>query len=236
MILIPAGTFTMGCVPGDAHCKEDERPPHPVMLGAFYMDATEVTVGEYGKCVDAGRCMRPNADGGICNWGRRTERNGHPVNCVDWNMAAAYCEWKGGRLPSEAEWEYAARGGHEGWTYPWGGEPADCGRAVMFCNRNKQAGGWERSTAPVGSKEANGYGLYDMAGNVSEWCSDWFDEDYYSRSPSADPSGAPSGRYRVRRGGSWDDASSFLRISRRHWLPPDQWIPDVGFRCVRSAR
>jgi len=230
MVRILGGTFMMGCVSGDNLCEGDERPPHPVTLKSFDMDRTEVTVEDFGRCVNAGRCAEPNSHE-PCNGGR-AERNTHPINCVDWNQAKAYCEWAGKRLPSEAEWEYAARGGLSGRIYPWGNEPADCSRAVLDDERN---GCGKYATWPAGSKAANGFGLYDMAGNVGEWCSDWYDAKAYSQTPSPDPQGASAGHYRVFRGGSWDDSPPYLRVSRRNRLNPDDWINDIGFRCARSV-
>ncbi len=195
MVLIPGGTFWMGCVPGDGECFGDEKPRHQVTVSPFWMDTHEVTVAQYEECVNAGVCKVPFVDEGgeYYNWGRPGRRN-HPVNGVDWSDAVGYCEWRGKRLPTEAEWEYAARGGKEG--------EVRYGQLDSVAWYEGNSGG---RTHPVGQKLPNGYGLYDMLGNVWEWCWDWYDDGYYGRSPSRDPRGPESGTSRVLRGGSWYD-------------------------------
>lgn len=175
--------------------------------------------------------------------GRRTSLDGlaaHPVVHVSWNDAIAYCAWAGRRLPSEAEWEYAARGGIRGARYPWGDAEVDAGgwRANIFQGefpqRNSGEDGW-LTTAPVRTFEPNGYGLWQMVGNVWEWCSDWFDPRYYSRSPGADPRGAARGNARVLRGGSYLCHSSYCnryRNSARSSNTPDSSMGNAGFRTV----
>lgn len=153
------------------------------------------------------------------NWGK-SGRSDHPVNGVNWNHAKSYCEWSGGRLPTEAEWEYAARGGREAEKYPWGNQWV-CGKA-NFCDSNCGES-WKdgtcndgyKGTGRVGSYDPNGYGLYDMAGNVFEWCSDWYGEKYYGSSPSSNPHGPSTGAYRVLRCGSRFDGPRFLRSTYR---------------------
>lgn len=231
MVLIPAGEFMMGCAPGDGDCANDEKPYHRVYLDAYYIDKHEVTVVEYKKCVDAGACKRPGT-GKYCNWDVSGREN-HPVNCVDWNQADAYCSWAGKRLPTEAEWEKAARG-TDGRIYPWGNERASCKYAVMD---ERGYGCGRGSTWPVCSKpEGNSpYGLCDMAGNVLEWVNDLFDENYYSSSTSRNPSG-PSSGYRLLRGGSWrGNNPKYFRASNRYWDFPVSRLAVNGFRCVRQV-
>jgi len=222
MALIPAGDFLMGCSPGDGECEAIEKPAHKVWLSEFWMDATEVTVAAYKKCVVAGKCSTPKT-GGSCTWST-AEKDQHPVNCVDWDQARAFCAWAGKRLPTEAEWEKAARGGQTSARY---GELD----AVAWYDKNSGGG-----THPVGKKQPNAFGLHDMLGNVWEWCADWYDEGYYKGSPGRDPAGPGSGQFRVLRGGSWfDKAGGRVRSSARGWLLPVFWSDDFGFRCAGSA-
>jgi formylglycine-generating enzyme required for sulfatase activity len=199
MVEIPAGKFMMGCNSAvDTECYSDESPYHEVNLSAFKIDKYEVTAGQYKACVDAGKCMAADT-GGSCNYGS-SGRDLHPINCVDWTQANAYCQWAGKRLPTEAEWEKAARG-TDGRKYPWGNTGLDCDHAVMSVSPCSNS-----STQPVGSKPlgASPYGAEDMIGNVWEWASDWYSSSYYSSSPANDPQGPASGTYRVVRGGSWN--------------------------------
>ena len=216
MVLIPAGSFQMGSNDGES----DEKPVHTVQISSFYMDKYEVTNGDYKKCVDAGSCLAPESDKNytrIRYYGDSWYDN-HPVIWVDWNQAKAYCEWKQGRLPTEAEWEYAARGGLSGARYPNGDSIANYSGS---------------DTVKVGSYSPNGYGLYDMAGNISEWVSDWWDENYYQNSPPRDPQGPSNGEYRVVRGGSFSSYSDALRVSYRYRDYATYGYYYGGFRCAR---
>jgi len=223
MVYVPAGEFIMG-----SHQRSNEQPVHAVYLDAFYIDKTEATNAQYRACVEAGLCRAPT----ICDWGEPTYEDpskiDHPVVCVSWNDAKAYCEWAGKRLPTEAEWEKAARG-TDGRTYPWG-EGIDCDRA--------QYSGCGGQTVPVGSKPKGGspYGALDMAGNVWEWVADWYDSGYYSRSPERNPLGPDSGELRVLRGGSWVYIPTSVRCAIRDWYIPDKRSSGVGFRCVRGSQ
>lgn len=233
MVVIPPGTFMMGCTSGDSACNLDEFPAHRVVVGAFYLDQTEVTVDAFGQCVSEGKCTAPKSheEAAYCNWGR-TDRGSHPVNCVEWGQAKAYCEWAGKRLPTEAEWEYAARGGRNDWNYPWGDEPADCRRAVISVMGD---GCGKGRTWPAGSKGANDYGLFGMAGNVYEWVQDWINFNYFGA--PADGSAWMKGLtgYRAARGGSWYTlAPESFRVSVRSGGPLDQTDQSRGFRCAKD--
>ncbi|MGH9671576.1 MAG: formylglycine-generating enzyme family protein [Bryobacteraceae bacterium] len=231
MVLIRAGEFRMGrtsLTPDDKtnmrpHVLLDDRPDHKVWLDAYRMDKTEVTHEQYGSFVKATGHKSPYhwKDGTLY-----TEVARVPVYNVDWHDAYAYCRWAGKRLPTEAEWERAARGGKEGSSYPWGdGKPT--AKLALF---DTQTG-----PGPVAPFPPNGFGLYDMAGGVSEWCADWFDRDYYKRSPERNPTGAESGLYKVIRGGAWSDSAARITVYFRNWVRPTQRTPNVGFRCVRSG-
>ena len=230
--LVPAGSFWMGCNSAvDSNCYSDESPYHEVTLSGYYMDKTEVTVDAYGECVTAGSCTAPST-GGSCNWGV-SGRGGHPVNCVNWTQAREYCAWVGKRLPTEAEWEKAARG-TDGRKYPWGNETATCEYAVMYEGGNGCGTG---STWDVCGKSPSGdspYGLCDMSGNVWEWVSDWYDSDYYTNSPSSNPTNTVSGSTRVRRGGGFYGNDGLRASNRSGYDPSGDYYP-LGFRCARDA-
>ncbi len=232
-VLIPAGAFEMGCVPGDSECYERERPRHKVEITEpFWLGRTEVPVEAFERFVRAtGRAMPPEPQG-LPDYNDDWEKKSHPMVKVTWEEAQAYCTWAGGRLPTEAEWERAARGGVEGLKYPWGNE-----RTHDEANywRTGSRDGWKH-TAPVASFPANGYGLYDMAGNVYEWTADWFAEDYFGRSPGRDPRGPASGKQRSVRGGAGFINPAVLRISTRLQHEPDGRNLNVGFRCALDER
>jgi len=226
----------MGCNEAvDTWCLDDETPYHEVMLSGYYMDKTEVTVDQYEGCMTAGSCTAPLTDGDYCNWGA-SGRGSHPVNCVTWAQADEYCAWAGKRLPTEAEWEKAARG-TDGRMYPWGNEDATCEYAVTDDLDGYGCG--TDSTWDVCSKSPAGdspYGLCDMAGNVREWVSDWYDEDYYSSSPSSNPTGPDGGTDRVIRGGGFAIYGYWARrASSRDFAYPSLDSADLGFRCARDA-
>ena len=226
LIYIPAGTFRMGSNSGDV----EERYEHTVTLDAFWMDRTEVTNAMYARCVAAGECTPPSGTGSYTRtsyYGNPTYDN-YPVLAVTWFQASSYCTWAQRQLPTEAQWEYAARGGLSGATYPWG-EGIDCSRANYMPDRT-----CEGDTVAVGSYPANGYGLYDMAGNVWEWVADWFTPSGYSVDTVTNPTGAVSGEYRVIRGGTWDDDASSLRVANRYGVNPQNQNASIGFRCALS--
>jgi len=231
MVLVPAGEFMMGCNEAvDTQCLNDEKPYHKVSLDAYYIDIYEVTVRQYGACVKAGTCSNPDTGGG-CNWSV-SDRKSHPINCVDWNQADSFCKWAGKRLPTEAEWEKAARG-TDGRIYPWGNKQASCNYAIMNDDGN---GCGKDSTWAVGSKKsgASPYGAMDMAGNVAEWVADRYDENYYQSSLSNNPTGPWLGEYRALRGSWWGSDPGALRASHRYRSDPGVRGNNIGFRCART--
>ena len=206
----------------------DEKPAHQVNLGAFYMDVYEVTNAMYKDCVTAGVCDPPHSV-------RSAEREAYydapefenyPVIFVSWDQAKIYCEWRGARLPTEAEWEKAARG-TDGRIYPWG-EGLDCSKA----NYSSCAG----DTTAVGSHDgtASPFGIFDLLGNVWEWVSDWYSESYYLNSIPNDPIGPTTGSARVSRGGSFINPGSRVSVTNRNWYPQSNFTNNMGFRCVRD--
>lgn len=220
LVLIPGGEFLMGL-----DSEGDHSPAHKVYIDAFYVDKHEVTNAQYLRfCEETGR-RRPEfwgMDGFRCG----PEYPNHPVVGVHWYDATLYAEWCGKRLPTEAEWEYAARGGLVDMRYPNGDtlQPSDG-------NYNKSDKG---GPVAVGSYPANGFGLYDMQGNVVEWVSDFYAPDYYSSSPAANPQGPELGGFRVIRGGGWHSGASCNRVYYRNALPAG-WVDfNVGFRCVKD--
>ena len=255
MVLIQAGDFQMGTDPSEIptlvlqyeqygiksswcetpqHTVYDyETPRHTVYVDAFYMDIYEVTNAQYKKFMDATGHSTPTF------WSdTRYNIPNQPVVVVLWQDAVAYSEWAGKRLPTEAEWEKAARGGLVGKKYPWGDSEPD-GTQCNFADRNidvewsgKSVDDGYEYPAPVGSYRANGYGLYDMAGNVWEWCADWYDHEYYVNSPRRNPKGADSANGRVLRGGSYYDGASGLRAADRGHYDPGYADSVSGFRCV----
>jgi formylglycine-generating enzyme required for sulfatase activity len=228
MVLIPAGQFMMGSRDGEGTKKE--RPLHPVTLDAFYMDKFEVTVARYADFVRATNRSKPEywfaADS--------SKHRNLPVVGVDWQDAKDYCEWTGKRLPTEAEWEKASRG-TDGRTYPWGNEQPTA-RLSNF-GKALTAGVSDERLAQVDSYEAgrSPYGLHHMAGNVSEWTADWYDDQYYSKSPTQNPKGPTSGEYRVVRGGSWYEMPGEGRSASRVTLAPTERLDHNGFRCAQDV-
>lgn len=226
MVTISAGKFFMGCNNNtDSECQENEQPGRYIYLDTFQIDSTEVTVDAYSVCVNAGKCTAPGAESNNCNWGK-LEKGNHPVNCVDWNQASTFCTWAGKQLPTEAQWEKAARG-VDGRKYPWGNETASCDYAVMDDGGNGCGTG---STMPVGSKlsGASPYGVLDMSGNVWEWTADWYDSDDYMAPHNL-------GSMRVNRGGSLNGESTLLRASSRGSGAPDRASSGIGLRCAMDS-
>jgi eukaryotic-like serine/threonine-protein kinase len=245
MVLVPAGEFTMGMSADDGlkECRKfdkdkckiewftNEEPVHKVYLDAFYIDKTEVTQEDYDKCMAAGKCKAHEKVDGFT--GAR-----QPVTLLTWEDARSYCSWADKRLPTEAEWEKAARG-TDGRMYPWGNK-FDAKKA-NFCDQNcdlvwaaKNQDDGYKYTAPVGSypEGASPYGALDMAGNAGEWIADWYAADYYKNSPARNPKGPDTGEYRVFRGGLFGAAVGALRSADRAYNGPKN--PSGGVRCARD--
>ena len=259
MVLIPGGTYAMGTNAGSSQ----EAPVHQVRVDAFWIDRYEVTVGEFAKFVvetgyvteserygwsgffDVKTGKWKKSDG--ANWQHpegpdAVADSEEPVCQVTWNDAVAYCKWIGKRLPTEAEWEHAARGGLEGQEFAWGKDLRPGGKVVAnwwqgrFPDAMNNEDGY-LNRAPVGQFPANGYGLYDITGNVWEWTADWLGQDYYARSPVSNPQGPPTGRERTIRGGSWMCSENFctgFRVAARMGSEPDSGLVNLGFRCARD--
>lgn len=259
MIFIKGGEFSMGSDNGMPH----ESPVHKVSVKSFWMDEKEVTVAEFAEFVkatnykteaekfgwsgvfdlrqaewmrsDGATWKNPDGDGSVPN-------PNEPVTQISWNDANEFAKWAGKRLPTEAEWEFAARGGLDKNTYAWGNDLRPNGKPVAnwwqgeFPDKNTVEDGFLKR-ASVGSFAPNGYGLYDMSGNVWEWTSDWYDENYYSKSPKENPKGAESGDVKVMRGGSWMCAENFCsnyRVAGRSSATPDTGLNNVGFRLAKD--
>ena len=228
---IPAGQFLMGCVPGDKKCDKHETPQHSVKISQdFWIARTDVDVTAYERFVAAGKSAHPKVKmpHPPVGFNPKWQWTNHPIVDVEWEEAKSYCSWADGRLPTEAEWEYAARGGQENQIYPFSSFSESRDKANFY---GKSGNDNFEYTSPVGSFDANSFELYDMAGNVWQWVSDWYTTTYYAESPAQDPKGPPSGKEHVIRGGSFDsDPMEHLRISFRKAFSK-AWS-NIGFRCV----
>jgi formylglycine-generating enzyme required for sulfatase activity len=222
---VPAATFRMGCAPGDARCKPEEKPQHPVRLThGFWIGRNEVQVESFARYVTKVKAHMPPAPLFNAKW----RISDHPIVNVSWEEAASYCANAGGRLPTEAEWEYAARGGVSDKIYPMSGEEDSRDKANFDGTKGNDIYDF---IAPVRKFDPNNYGLYDMAGNAWEWVSDWFSPSYFAESPEVDPSGPAQGKQHVIRGGSFNsDPNEHLRISFR--MGASKFFNSIGFRCA----
>jgi eukaryotic-like serine/threonine-protein kinase len=257
MVLVPEGTFSMGSADRPAGAMPDEKPQHAIYLDAFWIDQAEVTVAQFRAFVlDSGYLTTAEKQGwayarveGSGEWQKvagagwqhpsgpgSSAGDTHPVVQVSWFDAAAYCAWAGAGLPTEAQWEKAARG-TDARIYPWGNEFD--GARVNYCDASCAGGDLAfddgyATTAPVGSYPAGAgpYGALDMAGNVWEWTAERYDAGYYDRSPSENPTGPPTGYSRVLRGGSWNHDRSGMRTACRLESPPASTVDNFGFRCA----
>ena len=224
MVRIPEGWFWMGCETG----RDDEKPVHRVWVDAFELAAYQVTNEEYARFLAAMRYPQP-----LCWNDPSFNHPKMPVVAISWYEAVSYCEWlsratsKPYRLPAEAEWECAARGGAEGSLFPWGDAPPE-----MLPD---YAGRWKSGPEPVGLYPPNAYGLYNLGENVHEWCSDWYDAGYYTCAPERNPRGPASSSRRASRGGSWRHHIKVTRTAARSSIPPEFKYADYGFRVARSS-
>ncbi len=245
-VTVSGGTFKMGCdKETEGTCPEDTVPLHEVELSGYEMDKFEVPVELYELCIAENICTNDNAeephyrtssDSPNCNIGN-PERKNHPANCVTWHGAKAYCEWLGKRLPTEAEWEYAAKSGKVQ-IYPWGNTPeASCDNTVMKSSAN---GCGTNTTYPVGSRPsgASEQGIYDLSGNVAEYTADWYEKKFYSTDEASQkdtqgPAEPEKDKYKVIRGGSYIYGENHTRASFRSSAKLDDKAIDFGFRCVK---
>ena len=228
MVRIPAGWFLMGSDAGQA-AQDNERPMHRVWVDAFEMAACQATNANYAQFLPPPAHRKP------LHWDDPNfSHPEQPVVAPSWFDAVAYCDWLSARsgnryrLPTEAEWERAARGGAEQKLYPWGDEPLE-----SLANYSSR---WKTAPECVGLAERNAYGLFDIGANVHEWCSDWFAADYYRVSPERNPQGPAEGKRRASRGGSWRHQTKVSRCAARSSIPPEFQYADYGFRVAREIQ
>ena len=247
MMYVPKGPFTMGITADEAQtecmkigreCERswfaDEEPPHPVVLDAYWMDQTEVTNAMYTLCVNAGVCSPPRQKGSnmVEDYFDNAEYADYPVVFMTWKQAHAYCQWAGARLPTEAEWEKAARGTDQR-HYPWGNSTPSCS-LMNFNPFNERTCKDDTSAAREYSNGQSPYQIFNLAGNVAEWVMDWYDPRYYASSPSSNPQGPSEGFTKILRGGSWFYDEEFARATYRYKQDPRYYYSSTGFRCALS--
>ena len=230
MVLIPAGEFLMGSPESETLAHDDEKPQHRVNLDAYYIDIYEVTNSLYANCVKSEACSSPRdvSSKTRVSYYDNPDFGNYPVIWVDWNQARSLCQWRGARLPTEAEWEKAARG-IDGKSYAWGDKTPDCNFANFrgCVNDTSQVGSYSLGVSP--------YSVFDMAGNVWEWVQDWYQIPYYaSLSAWSNPLGPNSGDGRVLRGGSWASTEGFMRSAHRNSFDASETNDGIGFRCART--
>jgi sulfatase modifying factor 1 len=248
-VWIPAGKFTMGCSPGDNECNDNEKPTHEVTLTkGFWLGQTTVTVGAWKRYRTATRKPPlPTADSLRTNLNEASGNDDMPAVIVTWDEAKSYCEWSGGRLPTEGEWEYAARAGTAGARYgkldaiAWyadngGKQRIDSAQIWRADRANYGKRLFENSNGPhpVGHKQPNGWNLYDTLGNVWQWTADRYEGKYSGRQDQQDPSGPLGGKELVQRGGSWKGSPRTVRVSSRGWGVAEDRDSDTGLRCVEN--
>jgi formylglycine-generating enzyme required for sulfatase activity len=223
MVLVPMGEFVMGSDKGD----DDEKPIHRVQMDAFYIDTLEVTNGRFAKFIEA---IKGEPPWGFDDKDTPVDHADQPVRWVTWLDATAYCQWAGKRLATEAEWEKAARG-TDGRTYPWGDDPPTPAHAVFGQKEGSE------SLPPFSNRDKgkSPSGAQDLAGSLYEWVADWYDDEYYSKTPSQNPRGPSEGTQKVQRGGSYSNNPYRLRATFRTKDNPTESRPNVGFRCAQDV-
>jgi formylglycine-generating enzyme required for sulfatase activity len=225
MVLVPAGEFTMGSEQGD----DDEQPVHRVLLDSFYLDTFEVTNGRFAKFVAA---IQSEPPWGFADQETPVVHAERPVRWVNWLEALGYCLWAGKRLPTEAEWEKAARG-TDGRTYPWGNDPPTSAHAVFGLKE-----GGDETVSPISNRDlgSSPYGVHDLAGNLYEWVTDWYDDAFYQTTPTRNPRGPVAGTTKVQRGGSYINSPYRLRSAFRTKDDPTEHDPTSAFGAPKTRR
>ena len=223
MVLVPAGEFLMGSDEGD----DDEQPVHRVVLDSVYLDTFEVTNGRFAKFVEA---IQSEPPWGFADQETPVVHAEQPVRWVNWLEAMGYCLWAGKRLPTEAEWEKAARG-TDGRVYPWGNDPPTAAHAVFGLTEGAE------TVSPIGNRNlgSSPYGVHDLAGNLYEWVTDWYDDAFYTPHSPSNPRGPSAGTAKVQRGGSYINSPYRLRSAFRTKGDPTEHDPHVGFRCAQDV-